>query len=75
MEARARILEAREEPAAERLIAANYGIGRRIYNRLAAQHVPGVYIEVRQADLPTGPPPCSQSRNNSAGASSRTRSS
>lgn len=46
----ARVMAPDEEPDADRWIQANYGLGRRIYERLLAQRVPGVYVEVTPAE-------------------------
>lgn len=46
----ARVLAPSEEADADRCIQANYGLARRIYERLLAQRVPGVYIEVTPAE-------------------------
>jgi PPOX class probable F420-dependent enzyme len=48
----ARILTPAEEPEAERCITENFGFGRRLYNRLVAHRVEGVYIAVTP-DTPT----------------------
>lgn len=42
----ARVMPPSEESDADRWIQAHYGLGRRIYERLLARRVPGVYIEV-----------------------------
>lgn len=43
---KAQILSPAEEPEAERCLTANFGLGRRLYNRLVAHRVEGVYIAV-----------------------------
>ena len=45
----ARIVSAQQEPEAERRITANYGVGTRIYRRMVAQRVDGVYVSVTPA--------------------------
>lgn len=47
---RARFMAPNEEADADRWIQDNYGLGRRIYERLLAQRVPGVYVEVTPAE-------------------------
>ena len=42
----ARIVSTPEEPEAARVVAANSGLGRRIYNRMVAHRVEGVYVSV-----------------------------
>jgi uncharacterized protein len=46
IEARARILEPGEEPAAEQAIQSNYGLFRRIYLAGFSGRVPDTYVEV-----------------------------
>jgi PPOX class probable F420-dependent enzyme len=46
IEARARVLAADEEPAAEKAIQSNYGLFRRIYESTFAMRVEGAYVEV-----------------------------
>lgn len=43
---RARIMSPAEEADADRWIQANYGMGRRLYERLLAHRVSSVYVEV-----------------------------
>jgi PPOX class probable F420-dependent enzyme len=50
VEGRARILTASEEPRAEAAIQSNFGLGRRMYERVAMSLGPeGVYVEVAPA--------------------------
>lgn len=42
----ARLVSRAEEADADRCIQANYGVGRRLYERLLAQRVAGVYLEI-----------------------------
>jgi hypothetical protein len=42
----ARVLEAADEPRAERALRANYGAGRRFYERVIAGRTSSVYLEV-----------------------------
>ena len=49
IEARARVLPAAEEPAAEKAIQSNYGLFRRLYESGFAMKVEGAYVEVEPA--------------------------
>lgn len=49
-EGKARVLSPAEESEAEAWIEANYGLGRRLYERLLAQRVASVYVEVTPSE-------------------------
>ena len=69
----ARIVSARQEPEAERSITANYGLSRRIYSRMVAQRVEGVYVSVTPVTKPASESARLATAEGRTGAGTRTR--
>lgn len=53
----ARFVSAEEEPEAARVVTSNYGLSHRVYNRIVAQRVEGVYVSVTPITATPEPSP------------------